>query len=399
MAKEKISVDASDVGSRLFHLDSIRGVAALLVLIAHFVMVPSITVAEPSFASLVQHIDFARIGVVLFFLVSGFVIPYSLKRGHTIWAFGIKRVFRLYPAYWVSLISAILMGIFFTNQNYPLQQIIANTTMLQNFLHSQNILGVYWTLKLELGFYILAALIFCIDHLDNTKFIAFLSALLFVVFIVYLDYWTGFSHFGERIFSELHLLKDNASGGAGNAANHPIPGLLNMNWGNFCGYFSAMFLGTALRLLAEGRANRFDRAIIIGIGFLWAGLLSIIGLVAYSRTHDLGLFSMCGSWVVSLLLFIILTFYIKLKMRAFVWLGVVSYSVYLFHPLVIDGMFATQFISKLLLHSPIFGLLICIGITAVAAQISFSLIEQPVIALGHSIARKAGRNGFKISGA
>ncbi|CAM5339645.1 hypothetical protein SSTU70S_04052 [Stutzerimonas stutzeri] len=48
--------------------------------------------------------DFGRIGVVVFFIISGFVIPASLRgpRGEDCRQFLIRRLFRLYPLCWLS---------------------------------------------------------------------------------------------------------------------------------------------------------------------------------------------------------------------------------------------------------------------------------------------------------
>src|SRR4051794_26399249 len=54
------------------------------------------------------HFNAGLLGVALFFLVSGFVIPFSLDRG-SLSRFVIRRIFRLYPVYWLSL--ALLWGL------------------------------------------------------------------------------------------------------------------------------------------------------------------------------------------------------------------------------------------------------------------------------------------------
>lgn len=63
-------------GNRLEFLDSLRGLAALMVACAHFI---ERTPLHNSF--LFKHVNFGQVGVVCFFVLSGMVIPYSLKEG------------------------------------------------------------------------------------------------------------------------------------------------------------------------------------------------------------------------------------------------------------------------------------------------------------------------------
>ena len=90
---------------RYDHIDALRAIAALLVVWRHaegILLVDRTT----EFAKLVfSFIDPGRAGVVLFFAISGFVIPSSLRGKLTDGTrnFVIRRFFRLYPAYWLSI--------------------------------------------------------------------------------------------------------------------------------------------------------------------------------------------------------------------------------------------------------------------------------------------------------
>lgn len=56
--------------------------------------------------------DLGRIGVVVFFAISGFIIPTSLNHRslHPVRKFLISRLFRLYPLYWISIILGIAVA-------------------------------------------------------------------------------------------------------------------------------------------------------------------------------------------------------------------------------------------------------------------------------------------------
>lgn len=79
--------------NRYSNLDMARGAAALFVLIDHSIL----DFIEPGPGTLLFKIAtfMGSFGIALFFLISGFVIPFSLKFGSV--NFIVRRIFRLYP--------------------------------------------------------------------------------------------------------------------------------------------------------------------------------------------------------------------------------------------------------------------------------------------------------------
>ena len=98
---------------RFHSLDALRGIAALLVVWQHtserFALLPNISEQGTLLAKIAYSVDFGRIGVIIFFLISGFIIPSSLKGNdpRALKHFATKRFFRLYPVYWVSIFGAV----------------------------------------------------------------------------------------------------------------------------------------------------------------------------------------------------------------------------------------------------------------------------------------------------
>src|SRR3954447_22948773 len=92
------SVDAAaQARQRLGFLDAARGVAALLVVAAH-----GAGVYFPAYLPWARaNLELGRAGVVLFLLISGFIIPASLEQGGDLGKFCLRRFFRLFPAYWL----------------------------------------------------------------------------------------------------------------------------------------------------------------------------------------------------------------------------------------------------------------------------------------------------------
>ncbi|MEU4622464.1 acyltransferase [Actinoplanes sp. NPDC023801] len=153
-------------GPRLAALDGLRLIAALAVAVFHLSVSWRIDGSSPPnhfLPDLTQAAVYGFLGVELFFLISGFVIGMSSwRRG--LGDFFVSRASRLYPAYWVCvLITAAVVTIAPVTGGVPvtgtpdLPQIAANLTMLQEPLGIPAVDTVYWTLFVELRFYLLFA--------------------------------------------------------------------------------------------------------------------------------------------------------------------------------------------------------------------------------------------------
>jgi peptidoglycan/LPS O-acetylase OafA/YrhL len=136
--------------SRLGWLDGLRGYAALVVVCFH--LSPSVLGPGPHQA-IFRHIDFGKYGVLLFFLVSGYVIPMSLERHGSLRRFWIGRLFRIYPAYLAAIAVAVAIGMWHGG-------VLAHATMLLDPLGLRGAVRVFWTLSYEMIFYLVVAGLF-----------------------------------------------------------------------------------------------------------------------------------------------------------------------------------------------------------------------------------------------
>lgn len=149
---------------RLYELDLLRFIASLAVVGFHFIgMGANGPWTKRSYELLPNVSEITRhghLGANLFFIISGFVILMSAW-GRSPGRFAVSRMVRLYPAYWVSVLFGVAL-IYLTGVGKPegldLRSILVNLTMLQDGTHVPNVEGPYWTLLIELRFYVLIGL-------------------------------------------------------------------------------------------------------------------------------------------------------------------------------------------------------------------------------------------------
>ncbi|MET4389268.1 peptidoglycan/LPS O-acetylase OafA/YrhL [Bradyrhizobium sp. F1.4.3] len=158
---------------RLAFVDTLRGIAVLSVVLQH--ALEQIVLNQPTgnyywafHHALGEYFNFGRFGVVLFFFVSGFVIPYSFPNSAApVRDFAVSRFFRLYPAYWLSLVVLLVLSPVIEGKSFPLSHVAANATMFQMFMGIPNIRIAYWTLAVELMFYISCIFLFATGFLTR----------------------------------------------------------------------------------------------------------------------------------------------------------------------------------------------------------------------------------------
>lgn len=154
---------------RLAEIDALRGVATVLVVLFHYtIKAPDIL---PGVATIPVHVSWGAYGVHLFFAISGFVIFMTLERTRTLADFAVARVVRLYPTYWAGIALTTLgvhaLGAHSLGQ--PAQVVLANLTMLHGFVYIPAVDGVYWSLTVELSFYLCMGALWQLRALDRIE--------------------------------------------------------------------------------------------------------------------------------------------------------------------------------------------------------------------------------------
>lgn len=147
---------------RLAFVDGLRGIAVSMVVVDHLFGRIRADLPLPSVVSWI--LAHGYLGVAIFFVLSGFVITMSVGGRKITPAFAgrfaLRRAVRLDPPYWASIIvalgSAVIAARFFgVHKTSPsLREIGAHLVYLQDLLGYENIIAVYWTLCLEVQFYL-----------------------------------------------------------------------------------------------------------------------------------------------------------------------------------------------------------------------------------------------------
>jgi len=329
---------------RLAYLDALRGIAALMVVFTHL------------YAPIIGHvwvldylIDPGKLGVLWFFMISGVVIPFSLKPGPDgPRRFLISRFMRLYPAYWLSLLIFLVM-LKLTGAEFPgWPQIIANLTMVQAAMGFDDVIGLYWTLFIEVVFYALCLALFVAGKLYDLTFRS-RCALMF-------------------------LLMALAMGMVRAVTERKLPVALPLA-------LSLMFFGSVWRQWLLGEHSRQLTRNLVMLFVAFTVLLPPTLIMAYSK--DMGTGETWGRYVFTyafaITSFLLLTRSVRLNHPALVWLGAVSYSLYLLHP---SMLMLSEFLLKPTGASALTIALFATLLTLGAAHLSFRLIETPFIQLG-----------------
>ncbi|WP_369183115.1 acyltransferase family protein [Streptomyces sp. Y1] len=352
----------SPAPSRLAWLDALRGIAALSVAVYHlalpFYWIPHGT-KVPGYA------DPGVFGVMLFFLVSGYIIPASLERRGDVRGFWAGRYFRILPVAVLTVVGSLLIlprpyavvqGFAF---DHPLLSSVANGLMLQDMMGVPNIIGVMWTLTYEMIFYYFVTALFVMGWHRKSAPIA----IGFAGFALVLGSWLALGTISTDLASTRHLVAAAALvvvmamacifsgrfdltrwgglmlGGLGLALI-----LLNSRAAGFetMMIFATMFAGTVLYRLEHGQIDRLP-AILTCVFVAASGFT--VGYL-YNRGAAMGRTFTGGSWTsfsyAYLAAWAVFAIGMLLRKRRWPrwlsWLGAISFSVYLLHNPLIHGM-------------------------------------------------------------
>jgi peptidoglycan/LPS O-acetylase OafA/YrhL len=375
------SVTPRPAADRLAHVDSLRALAALMVACAHVWerFLPIASQSENAAGrTWPRYFELGITGVVLFFAISGFVIYGSLRgpRENAGRRFVITRFFRLFPAYWVSALAGLVFIWWWQGWPITWPLVTANATMVPDIFGQPPIMGLYWTLGTELVFYFFCWLIWRCGWLESARFLAGLIVAL------------SLAWFAVRGAKQIGFVPDDVSASWKNLPRH----LAIMFWG---AYFRVVYDETK-GFRASIRRNR-EVWILVALTVL----ILVIGgprqfrfLIHPSRTW-------LSSYVVAPLFFWIWIAWLRVRIRPLAWLGKISYSIYLFHLIVMTPLacwVALAGNTALQGWPTVCYVIPTLLLTILVSAAVYYAVELPAINIGKKLAgRRATESGMQAA--
>ena len=328
---------------RINSLDAARAVAALLVVCEH-----SLEKTIPRFAPGVPILNLGQTGVVCFFLISGFVIPYSLQSHGSLLKYAIARFFRIFPLYWfVLIITTVLLWVkapgFGTDAGGvpSWHSFLVHVFMIQSLFKTPNLVGISWTLVIEIVFYFIIAFVFLIKPASLIRLI--IAGCVLVL---------GAAVFGWYLHKSLPI--------------YPAALILTA------------FAGQAIEYFWSSRITKIEAGLLF-IGVLLTCLVSI-SIRESTSPYSIDAKTVCVSWPVGYACFLVFLAS-RHKSNALSFLGRISYSIYLLHPVFIAFLFSV--------FSTSWGVFVtCIIGTCAVSFLTFTFIEKPGIAFGRDLFKR-----------
>ncbi len=331
-------------------LDGLRGLAVALVLVQH--------VGEslfPAFGEFTQtRLLLGQMGVMVFFLCSGFIIPASLERGgrdgrlRGVTSFWRSRFFRLFPLYWLSLGAAAVLaavGVFTPAVPMSSGQWLANTVMFQLLLGVPNVLVAYWTLAFELLFYAALSVLFLLGlHRRSTELSLAASALCVALAL-----------------------------GAGPLLSATPP------TGAFC--VATMFTGTVFYRWHRGDVGLATLTTCVVAAMGSGALLLTAAIPGSPQAGTPAFLAMLTAWLGAYAVVVAGMLLRNRPVPALLRrLGTISFSVYLMQALVLAAVPP--------LGGPVLTALLWVALTIAVSELTYRFVEVPSIGLGRRLGRR-----------
>lgn len=290
----------------------------------------------------------SHIAVTGFFILSGFLVARSFDNTNDIKKYFLKRANRLLPGYIFTVCISALLLMFFSklsfNQYFASKQLymyLASNLSFMNFLQpclpgvfTENQLcavnGALWTIKVEVGFYLIVPVIIYLLRKVKHKVI-----LLLAIYILSITYYIGLSYYAAQTNSNIVSI-----------LAHQLPAFMSYF---ACGIFMHYYLADFMIWK--------NRAMLIAMPVL---------IIEY----------LCGIEVLTPMALTVVLFYIAYSLPQFNGFGKhgdISYGIYIYHfPLiqlaVSIGLFKT--------YNPYLVSIVIIAVVLILATISWHLLEK-----------------------
>jgi peptidoglycan/LPS O-acetylase OafA/YrhL len=181
---------------RIREIDLLRFVSAVLVVLFHYAFrgYAEGGMSSLPYSWLAPVAQLGHLGVYLFFMISGFVILMTAR--DDLVAFVISRAARLYPAFWAccTLTFLTILALGAPRFTASWARYLANMSLMGEFIGVPNLDGVYWSIFVEIRFYVLVALLIAFKQIKHIE--AFMGGW---IALVLLEMWAPVAII-QRIF-------------------------------------------------------------------------------------------------------------------------------------------------------------------------------------------------------
>lgn len=355
--------------SRLSFLDSLRGLAAAYVLVFHTALVPTPQLEIPAWIR--PFMMFGGSGVILFFVISAFSLCLTMDRhqrtGRPLASYMVSRFFRIAPLFYFLLGITLIRDAWVFGSSHSVTEIAASALFAFNFRPGweTGIVWASWTIGVEMPFY----LVFPFLYATMTGVMGRLTLL-------------GISLIAWLIFRHALSLQSLTPEASGAIQTYSVLGFIPT-------FLIGMLAFDIYQHLSRHRLPNRLGATLIAAGILGLSLLISdlpVATVKYSSTLQ----ALCYSL---LLLGCALHAPPFLNNALWQFFGRISYSLYLWHPLIIFA--STPLYQRLYamaeLPLTVRFMLACVwtlaSVTAVS-YLSYRSVEQPAIELGKRLIKR-----------
>lgn len=348
---------------RIKSIDGLRTLSIILVLIAH---VAETTPFEFKNNILAEVILNGALGVRIFFVISGYLITTLLlaeneKKGNiSIKHFYIRRVFRIFPVFFTYIFVIIILKItyfphIFNSYKTPLFAGLFIWNYSQFFHTAPDLaggwfFGHFWSLAMEEQFYLFWPLLFFFIPKKESLIKLILVIIILMPFLRVLTY--------ILIPETRPLIRLMLPTGGDTILVGCLGALIERN-DNF----------------KEKYSKYFENNWLVTASFLFLFIISPLLLFRFGGTYDLTIGMSLGNLCIMMIIFwsvyVPSTFSKILNLKVVTWLGILSYSIYIWQQLFltnINNIWINKFPQNLL-------------IVLIVSMFSYYIIEKPILKL------------------